>query len=432
MRILIHSASVIDSGSPFDGQKVDVLVENGLIRQMAQRIDETADQVIEAEGLYLSVGWLDMRVSAKDPGQEHKEDLQSVSRAAAAGGFTEIAVLPDTHPAIQTKEAVVYQRHAGERGPVRIHPIASVTLKNEGKELAEMIDLHHAGAVAFSDGEKPVWHTDIFVKTLQYLQPFGGLLINRPEDTLLTRFGTMNEGISSTLLGLKGMPKLAEEMMIVRDLQLLEYVTTPGQQPVALHFSLLSSARSVELIREAKRRGLPVSCDIAAHQIAFDDTALADFDTNLKVNPPFRSQEDIAALWEGLADGTIDAIVSDHNPQDEESKKLEFDLAEFGIIGLETAFAVVNTYNQHLSLPQLIEKLTTQPRRILRMSQPRIEVGQPANLTLFDAHTEWTFTEADIRSKSRNTPFVGKTLKGRPVATIQNERLTISQAQYAQ
>jgi dihydroorotase len=431
MRLLIHSAEIVDAGSPFHGQQVDVLIENGQMIEIAPGIDREVDQTIEAEGMHLSVGWLDMRVSAKDPGQEHKEDLQSVSRAAAAGGFTEIAVLPDTHPSVQSKEAVIYQRKAVAGGPVRILPIASVTLKNEGKELAEMIDLHHAGAVAFSDGEKPIWHTDIFVKTLQYLQPWGGLLINRPEDTLLTRFGTMNEGLSSTMLGLKGMPKLAEEMMIVRDLQLLEYAMVDGRQEVALHFSLISSAGSVALIREAKRRGLPISCDIAAHQIAFDDTALADFDTNLKVNPPFRSQADIAALWEGLTDGTIDVIVSDHNPQDEESKKLEFDLAEFGIIGLETAFAVVHTHNPGLPLGQLIEKFTVQPRRILRQSQPQIVEGQPANLTLFDTRTEWTFTEAHIRSKSRNTPFVGKKFKGRPVATIYNGQVTISQEQYA-
>jgi len=431
MRILIQSAEIVDDSSPFQGQKVDLLIENGQIREIAATIDQQADQVIDAEGLHLSVGWLDMRVSAKDPGQEYKEDLVSVSRAAAAGGFTEIAVLPDTHPGVQSKEAVLYQRKAVAGGPVRILPIASVTLKNEGKELAEMIDLHHAGAVAFSDGEKPIWHTDIFVKTLQYLQPWGGLLINRPEDTLLTRFGTMNEGVSSTMLGLKGRPKLAEEMMIVRDLQLLEYAMVVGRQEVALHFSLISAAGSVALIREAKRKGLPISCDIAAHQIAFDDTALADFDTNLKVNPPFRSQSDIAALWEGLSDGTIDAIVSDHNPQDEESKKLEFDLAEFGIIGLETAFAVINTHNPGLPLGRLIEKFTVQPRRILRQLQPQIAEGQPANLTLFDTRTEWTFTEADIRSKSRNTPFVGKKLKGRPVATLYNGQVTIRHPQYA-
>jgi dihydroorotase len=240
----------------------------------------------------------------------------------------------------------------------------------------------------------------------------------------------MNESISSTMLGLKGMPKLAEEMMIRRDLDLLAYVSahapTQGQPAkVALHFSVISSAGSVALIREAKRQGWPVSCDIAAHQIAFDDTALADFDTNLKVNPPFRSQEDIAALWEGLADGTIDAIVSDHNPQDEECKKLEFDLAEFGVIGLETTFAVINTHNPGLPLHQIIEKLTVQPRRILRQPQPRIAEGQAANLTLFDPQKEWIYTEAEIKSKSRNSPFIGAKLKGKAIATMSNNQLTI-------
>lgn len=436
MRILIHAAEIIDPQSPFNGHRKDILIENGIIRQIGDNLNAEADYHLGSKGegnteslsgLYVSTGWVDMRVSAKDPGQEHKETLQSVSEAAAFGGFTEIATLPNTHPSVQTKEAVAYQKRGSFGSGVRIHPIASVSLKNEGKELAEMIDLHHAGAVAFSDGENPIWHSDIFVKTLQYLQTFDGLLINRPEDTLLTRFGVMNEGLSSTLLGLKGMPKLAEEMMIMRDLKLLEYVAAPNESDhTLLHFSLISSAQSVELIRVAKQQGWPISCDIAAHQIAFDDTSLADFDTNLKVNPPFRSQQDIEALWRGLADGTIDAIVSDHNPQDEESKKLEFDLAEFGIIGLETAFAVINTYNPGLPISQLIEKFTVLPRRVLRLPQPTIAEGAPANLTLFDAHTPWTFTENDIRSISKNTPFVGKQFKGRAVATILDAQLSVS------
>ncbi|MBC7922511.1 MAG: dihydroorotase [Ferruginibacter sp.] len=445
MRILIRSAEIVDPASPFHGQRKDILVEDGVIRRVGEGAETGVDYRLEGAGRYVSTGWVDMRVSAKDPGQEQKEDLSSVVRAAAAGGFTEIAVLPNTQPVVQTKEAIAYQKRAGERGPVRIHPIAAVTLNHAGKELTEMIDLHRAGAVAFSDGTVPLWHADVFVKTLQYLQPLGGLLINRPEDPMLTRYGTMNEGLTSTMLGLKGMPKLAEELMLMRDLALLEYVTEPdgrtlpkerceaardGRTPdgpgnVVLHFSLISTARSVALIREAKRNGWPVSCDVAAHQIAFHDSALVDFDTNLKVNPPFRSPEDVAALWEGLADGTIDAIVSDHNPQDEESKKLEFDLAEFGVIGLETAFAVVNTHNPGLPLFRLVEKLTTQPRRILRLPPPRIEEGQPANLTFFDAHVEWTFTEADIRSKSGNSPFIGHRFKGRPLATMINGQLSI-------
>jgi dihydroorotase len=282
-----------------------------------------------------------------------------------------------------------------------------------------MIDLHQAGVVAFTDGLKPVWHSDILVKTLQYLQTFDGLLINRPEDTLLTQFGNMHEGIASTMLGLKGMPALAEEMMIARDLRFLEYA---GGK---IHFSAISTAKSVQLIREAKQKGLQVSCDIAAHQIAFEDTALMGFDTNLKVNPPFRTRQDIQALLEGLADDTIDAIVSDHNPLDEECKKLEFDLAEFGIIGLETAFAVINTYRGELPLEKIIEKLTVIPRLILDLPLPELQEGKPANLTVFNSEDEWQFTEKHIRSKSKNTPFIGHTFKGKALAIINNGKAII-------
>jgi len=234
----------------------------------------------------------------------------------------------------------------------------------------------------------------------------------------LTVFGQMNEGESSTLLGMRGIPKVAEELMIMRDLKLLDYMGVKSATPL-LHFSTISTANAVDLIRKAKAEGLPVSCDIAAHQIAFDDTVLGEFDTNYKVNPPFRAAEDIVALWEGLADGTIDAVVSDHNPQDEESKNLEFDLAEFGIIGLETAFALLNTYNNSLSISQLIDKFTHQPRTILRLPENVISEGAAANLTIFDPTLEWVFSET--RSKSKNSPFFGKHLKGKAIYVLNRE-----------
>jgi dihydroorotase len=420
MKIHLPSVQIVDAHSSLHGKTQQLWIENGFISRIAdvsEKINTTADQTITGNNLKLSIGWLDMRVAAKDPGLEHQEDLFSVRQAAAAGGFTGIAVLPNTKPVIQTKEAITYAKTRGSDHAVQVYPIAAVTLETSGKDLTEMIDLHTAGAVAFSDGLKPIWHSDILVKTLQYLQTFSGLLINRPEDTLLTQFASMHEGVTSTMLGLKGMPALAEEMMIARDLRFLEY--TGGK----IHFACISSAQSVQLIREAKQKGLQVSCDIAAHQIAFADTDLMGFDTNLKVNPPFRNRADIEALWAGLTDGTIDAIVSDHNPLDEESKKLEFDLADFGIIGLETAFATVHTFNQRLSLQQLVDKFAYQPRRILQLPVPILEEGQPANLTIFDTDTEWTFTEKDIRSKSRNTPFAGTAFKGKVVAVINNGQL---------
>lgn len=437
MQLLIRSARVIDAASSFDGQVCDLLIENGLIRQMATGLAAPEGvRVVETENLHVSPGWIDMRVLAQDPGFEHKEDLTSVCQAAAAGGFTDIAVLPNTQPVVDAKGTLGYVRQMAIGQPVHVHVIAAVTKKAAGEDFTEMLDLHHAGAVAFSDGTHPLQNPDLLLKTLQYLQPINGLLMNRPEETLLTRFGQMHEGIQSTFLGLKGMPALAEELMIERDLRLLEYVLegegigqgtgkgqaasptlhAPSPTPPVLHFSTISSARSVELVRLAKAQGLPVSCDVAAHQLVFDDSALAGFDTNFKVNPPFRSPADVAALWAGLADGTIDAIVSDHTPQDAESKNLEFDQADFGITGLETVFSLLMTHNRGLPLGVLISKLTARPRQILRLPAISLAEGQPANLTLFDPAGPWTYKHT--RSKSKNSPFLGQALTGRVVGTV--------------
>ena len=424
MQFLIRSARIIDAQSPAHEQVCDLIIDNGLIRQIGQQLPvEDGVQVIEAENLHVSAGWVDLRVSGMDPGFEHKEDITSVCRAAAAGGFTDIALLPNTQPVIDSKDTLGYVRRMAEGQPVSVHSIAAVTKKTAGEDFAEMLDLHHAGAVAFSDGSQPLQNPDLLLKTLQYLQPIGGLLMNRSEDVMLTRFGQMHEGIQSTLLGLKGIPALAEELNIARDLRLLEYVgttkpigaSTENNVP-ALHFSTISTAHSVELIRRAKAQGMAVSCDVAAHQLVFNDSVLAGFDTNFKVNPPFRSPDDVSALWDGLADGTIDAVVSDHLPQDSESKQIEFDHAEFGIIGLETAVAVVLTHNRGLSLPQLVDRLTVRPRHILRLRAVTIAEGQPARLTLFDPTGSWTYQHT--HSKSRNSPLFGQQLTGRVIGTM--------------
>lgn len=427
MQILLRSAHIIDPQSAFNGLIRDVLIDNGLVRQIADSIKAPDScQIVERPNLHVSPGWVDMRVSTGDPGFEHKEDLTSVCRAAVAGGFTDIVVLPNTQPVVDSKDTLGYVRRMAEGQPVGVHPIAAITKGTKGEDFTDMIDLHHAGAIAFSDGEHPLQNADLLLKTLQYLSPFGGLLMNRPQDMGLTRFGQMHEGVQSTLLGLKGMPAMAEEIIIERDLRLLEYMLhptspAPRPHPPALHFSCLSSTHSVELIRGAKERGLPVSCDVAAHQLVFDDSAMAGFDTNFKVNPPFRSRADVLALWEGLSDGTIDAIVSDHSPQDDESKQIEFDQAEFGITGLETVFGAVMTHNSGLALSQLINALAINPRQILGLPAVTIAEGQPATLTLFDPAGQWTFFRSV--SKSKNSPFLGQTLSGQVLGTIRAGQL---------
>ena len=427
MNLLLRSVKIVDKASPLNGQVRDLLLQEGRIARIGEALAAEGAEVREGRGWCVSPGWVDMRVASRDPGYEHEEDLDSVRRAAARGGFTEIMLLPNSRPVVDAKDTLNYVRQPRPEQPVRVHVAAAVTRKAEGVDFTEMIDLHHAGAVAFTDGEVPIQNADILLKALLYLRPLNALLINRPEDRQLTLFGQMNEGITSTLLGLKGMPALGEEMMLSRDLKLLAYATEkvgppqgdgddPDHKPLPqLHVSMLSTARAVALIREAKAQGLPVSCDVAAHQLAHDDTALMGFDTNLKVNPPFRAPSDIAALRAGLADGTIDCIVSDHSPHDEENKNVEFDQAEFGITALETAFSLAQMHSG-LSLEDIVEKFTTHPRKILRLPEVHIAENQPANLTIFAPDKTWNFEKSF--SKSKNTPFLGQELRGRVVWVV--------------
>jgi len=424
MKVLIRSVRIIDKKSPFNGQVKDILIRDGKITQIGEALSEDGAEIKEAEGLCVSAGWVDMRVASRDPGFEHKEDLDSVREAAAHGGFTEIVLLPNSEPVVHSKDTLNYIKNSGRGGLVKLHVAAAVTRKAQGVDFTEMIDLHTAGAIAFTDGEHPVQNADLFLKTILYLQPLNALLMNRPEDRQLTVFGQMHEGITSTLIGMKGMPSLAEEMMLNRDLKLLEYALEKSSlelssQPI-LHISLVSTKEAVELIREAKKKGLPVSCDVAAHQLAYEDKDLLDFDTNLKINPPFRSATDHDAIRQGLSDGTIDAIVSDHTPHDEESKNLEFDHADFGITGLETAFSLASMHSG-LSTEDIVEKLTSQPRHILRLEEIAIAEGSTANFTFFEPETEWVFEKT--YSKSKNTPFLGQKLKGAVRGVFNNGRL---------
>ncbi|MCD9019360.1 dihydroorotase [Parachryseolinea silvisoli] len=414
MKILIQSPEIIDSRSSFHKKEKNVLLNNGRIVEIGDR-NYSADRVIKAEGMKLSIGWFDLGTFVGDPGLEHKEDLDSASKAAAAGGFTEIAVLPNTVPSVQSKNEVAYITHGNDNRLVQIHALASVTRNNKGEELTEMIDLHEAGAVAFTDGLKPIWHTDILLKSLQYLQKFDGLLIDHPEDIWLNMFGQMHEGLQSTMLGLKGMPRIAEDIMVSKSLELLGYA---GGR---LHLSRLSTGKAVDLIRNAKKK-LQVSCDIAAYQPLLDDTTLVDFDTNYKVNPPLREKADNDALIKGLRDGTIDVLCSGHTPHEEESKSLEFDMADFGLINLQTFGANLVALSKAVDLDVLLEKVTINPRRLLNLEIPRIEVDEKANLTLFDPNKTWTLDDRTNLSKAKNSPWFGKEITGKVVAVFNNNR----------
>ncbi|RDC63393.1 dihydroorotase [Adhaeribacter pallidiroseus] len=415
MQVLLKSVKVIAPASEFHQQTVHIHIKDGVISSISAdlpAVDATIT-TIEQPGLCLSPGWLDMNAWVGDPGLEHKEDLQSAAMAAAQGGFTEVICLPNVEPVHQTKNSIRYIQNQSRFLPVSFHAFGAITTDVHGKELTEMIDLHEAGAVAFTDGLQPVQQADVLVKALQYVQYFNGLIIQKPENTSLTQHGLMHEGVVSTQLGLKGMPPLAEEVIIARDLKLLRY--TGGR----LHFSLISSAEAVQLIREAKQQGLAVTCDMAAYQTAFTDAEMLPFDTNFKVNPPFRTQQDQEALQQGLQDGTIDVLVSGHRPQDPESKNLEFDMAEFGITSLETAFAVANTYlSPVIGLEKVLTKLVEAPRFILNMPVPEIKTGEIANVTLFHPAQNWVPTLATTASKSLNHPFYGQHLQGQVFGII--------------
>jgi dihydroorotase len=414
MKILIQSPEILDSNSTFHQKEKNVLINNGRIAEIGDK-NYSADKVIKAEGMKLSIGWFDLGTFIGDPGLEYIVDLDSGTRAAVAGGFTEIAMLPNTVPAVQTKNEVSYITRGNDNRLVQVHALASVTRNNKGEELTEMIDLHEAGAVAFTDGLKPIWHTDILLKSLQYVQKFNGVLIDHPEDNWLSMFGQMHEGINSTRLGLKGIPRIAEEIAVSKQLELLNYA---GGR---LHLSRISTGKTVDLIKSAKRK-LNVSCDVTAYQALLDDSALFDFDTNYKVSPPLRERPDNDALIKGIKEGTIDVICSGHLPQDEESKNLEFDLADFGIINLQTFAANLVMLSKMIEWDVLIEKVTTGPRKVLNLEIPRIEEDTKANLTLLDPNKSWRLDEKTNYSKSKNSPWMGKEIKGKVAAVFNNNR----------
>lgn len=421
MNILIKSAQIIDSGSPFNGKIMDVLIENGIIRSVKPKISPDKNvKVIEAKNLHLSPGWFDMQVNFCDPGFEFKEDLNSGMKAAAAGGFTGVAVVSSTNPPIHSKSEVQYILNKTAGSIVDVYPIGTLSHKQEGKDLSEMYDMQQAGAVAFSDDKKTVENAGLLMRALLYAQNFDGLIITHCDERSISLDGKMNEGITSTKLGLKGIPALAEEVMVNRNIFLADYTNS------AIHIANVSTQRSVEMIKKAKTSGLKVTASINAYNIALEDSVLMGFESNFKTNPPLRTKSDMEALQKGIADGTIDAITSDHRPQDIESKDLEFDLAANGMIGLETVFALINTNKGKIKLETIIEKLSGNPRNILKLKQPKIAEGESANLTIFDPELEWVFEKKNIQSKSANSPFIGSKLKGKVIGIINKKQIHIN------
>lgn len=421
--LLLKQVRISDVKSSFHQKTCDVLIENGIIKSIATEIPANPSyEVVDKKGVWLSPGWIDMAAALHEPGFEYKEDLESLRAAAANGGFSDVLTWSETEPEIATKQAVKYITNTNIGEVVHFHPIAVATSHKKGLEMSEILDLTEAGAVAFSDGLNGQWHPIVIRQLLQYLQLADGLLIDRVDEPQLSKGGQMHEGKVSTLMGMRGIPVLIEEMAIQRNISLLKY--SGGK----IHFSQVSSARGLVLIKEAKAEGLSITCDVSVHHLLYTDEDLASFDTNLKVLPPFRAEDDRLALWEGVKDGTIDAIVSAHLPEDIENKRLEFDLAAFGIIGLETFLPVLLAKKPaDCSIDLLLEKFIQSPRRIIKVTCPSVAIGEVACLTLFDPEVEWTVSKETLKSKCFNTPKLGEVVKGRAVGVIRKETISWNQ-----
>lgn len=408
MRLLLKSATIIDKQSVYHNKKQDILIENGIIKEIAEEISITVDKVIDKKNLHVSRGWFDSSVSFGEPGFEERETIANGLDTAAKSGFSSIALNPNTAPVIDNNGAITSVKSKAAHHPVKLFPIGALSLKGEGVDLAELYDMKQGGAVAFGDYKSPIKNPNLLKIALQYAQNFDALVQSFPQENRIAGKGMVNEGQSSTSLGLKGIPNLAEELQITRDLYLLEY--TGGK----IHIPTISTKKSVALIREAKNKGLDVSCSVAVHNLIFTDELLQDFDTNTKVLPPLRIKEDTEALIAGVKDGTIDMVSSDHNPIDSENKKVEFDNALYGTIGLESAFGALNTL---FSTEEVIEILTKGKQRF-GLKDIAIEEGNVADLTLFDPDKQYKFTEAHIFSTSQNSIFKSYSLKGKAFGII--------------
>jgi dihydroorotase len=419
MQLLLKNVKIIDATKEIEKFSLqDISIEDGKIAQIGQNLTEKTNAIIwDCEGAVVSSGWMDVGIQTGDPGFEHREDLQTAAAAAAAGGFTAVACFPNTNPVVHSKSEVLYVKNSTQSSIVNFFPIGAVSQNCEGKDLAELFDMFQSGAVAFSDGRKSIQDSGLLLRAMDYAKAFNGLIFNHPHLKTIASGGQMHEGYVSTSLGLKGLPSIAEEVMVQRDLSLSEYAGA------RLHIHLISTEKSVALIRAAKKAGLPITASVAIANLCFTDEKLTEFDTNWKVLPPLRQETDRKALVKGVEDGTIDFICSNHNPQDIEAKNLEFTYADFGMSGLETALALSCTHLlKKLTLRELIEKWAIQPRKTLGLPIPKIEIGALAELTIFQPDQKWTFLEKNLQSKSANSPLFETELKGKVLGIVNGKK----------
>ena len=418
MTILLKQVTIADPQSKHNGLTKDILIEDGTIVSIESNISQKADQTIDCNGSFVSGGWVDVFSNFCDPGFEYKETLSSGIAAAAAGGYTRVLVMADTKPVTDNKAQVAYIHAAGTQANVTLHPIGAITKKMEGQSLAEMYDMRASHAVAFSDGMHPVQSPGVFLKALQYVKAFDGILIQIPIDKTIAANGLMHEGIVSTQMGLPGLPAVAEELMVKRDIDLLRYTGSK------LHITGVSSATTVDLIRAAKKEGLSISCSVTPTHLFYCDEDMTTYNTNLKVIPPVRTKADRDALRAAVVDGTIDCIASHHAPQDWDHKVCEFEYAEFGNIGLQTTYSALEQTVPGLKPEQISNLLSGNARQIFGLPTVSIEEGQAAELTIFNRKETTTLTPENNKSKSNNSAFMNQALTGKVIATINKGKLT--------
>jgi dihydroorotase len=418
MSLLIKGITIADASSEFNGKTCDVRVENDTIVEIGNELSaKKSDTVLDSKCSILSPGFFDLNCFFGELGLETKEDIKTGSAAAAAGGFTGVALMPNTKPVVHSKSEVEYILNRAKGNLVDVHPIGAVSHGLEGKELAEMFDMKQAGAVAFAEGGKAIADDGFMSRALQYALGFDGLIFTHPENKSLAGKAHVNESATTILLGMKGIPALAEEMQISRDIFLAQYHNAP------VHISNISTSGAVAIIKKAKKEGVKVTCDVAAHQLVFTEELLNDFDSNYKVKPPLRSRADNRALIAGLKDGTIDAISSQHRPHEIEFKNVEFEIASYGIIALQTVLPLL--VKAGLDAALIVEKLAVAPRKLLKLPIPAIKVGEKANFTVFNTHKTWEFNGQTNQSKSANSPLLNTTLTGKVELVYNNGQYNI-------
>ena len=417
MQLLLKKVTILSPTSKYHLKKKDILIKNGLIEKIADSINEKVKTVIDEKNVYVSIGFMDLFADFCEPGYEHNDTIATGMKASLAGGFTDVCLLPNTNPIIQNRSTIESIKSKSDL--VNLHPLGAVSKNTEGKDLAEMYDMKQGGAIAFTDGKKTIQDAGLLLKALQYIKTFDGVIIEIPENTSISKHGLMHEGIASTKLGMPGKPAISEYIAIQQSLELVSYTNSK------IHFTGISTKKSIEIIKQAKKQGLQVTCSVTPYHLLYTDADLETYDSLYKVNPPLRTDEDRKALLKAVEDGVVDSIASHHFPQDWDSKTKEFEYAKNGMITLQTMLPSLLKASSKITLEKWISLLTEKPREILSLPMPIIEEKQPACLTVFNPTEKWNFNTTNNESLSANSPLLNSEMIGKIICVINNNQFSM-------